>query len=270
MANDSIKKFTSQNRLAWEEVNALHQQAKQHIKQRFRKEPDFHALDTHLKTRLQDLNIADKSILHLMCNDGEELISAKRMGAGKCMGIDISSTAIQSATELAEELGLEDIHFKQSDAYDVDSQMFDDTKFDIAMTTVGALCWLPDLPLFFRRLNSFLVDHAQVLIHEIHPVSYLLDDNLNLRNDADYFSEKPIRAQGDLDYLGHADYEGAENIEFPFTLSQIIQSLLESGFSLRAFYEYPNDHGNLFNREVDSNPAIPLSFSIIAEKTTAR
>ncbi|MEL6820816.1 MAG: methyltransferase domain-containing protein, partial [Calditrichota bacterium] len=183
MSNKPIKQFTDQNRIAWEEVNHYHQQAKQKVKERFRAEPEFLALDRHLKARLSELGISGKSLLHLMCNDGEELMSAKRMGAERCIGIDISSTAIDSANELAKQLGLENVSFKQSDAYDVDIQMLDNRPFDIAMTTVGALCWLPDLSLFFRRLNSFLATGAKVLIHEIHPVSYLLDDELNLRSD---------------------------------------------------------------------------------------
>jgi len=269
MSNDPIRRFTAKNRIAWEEVNPYHQQAKQQIKERFRNESGFLALDPHLQARLQEIDITGKSILHLMCNDGEELISTMRMGAGGGMGIDISSTAIRSATELVDQLDIKNVKFKQSDAYDVDDSLLENTRFDVAMTTVGALCWLPDLPLFFSRLNSFLKDNASILIHEIHPLIYLLDDNMKIRPEADYFDEKPFVEKGDLDYLGNAEYDGAEHVEFPYTLAKILQVLLQTGFTLRAFYEYPNDHGNLFNREVDANPSIPLSFSIIAEKTAS-
>lgn len=266
MSKRDVKQFTDKNRLAWEEVNERHQAAKMHIKRQFIEDTNYIALDANLHARLLELDIKDHSLLHLLCNDGEELLSAKRLGAGECLGVDISGTAIESARVLASALQNK-VRFERADVYDVDLQMLG-KPFERAMITVGALCWLPDLHHFFGHLNSLLVQNARLLIHEMHPFTQILETDFSLLTNADYFTKKPLSGAGDLDYLGNTEYEGETHYEFAYTLSDLFTGLLDNGFAIKGFYEYPTDISNLFTDAAKDGRSLPLSCSVIAEKVS--
>jgi len=266
MSKRDVKQFTDKNRLAWEEVNERHQAVKKHIKQQFIDDLEFLALDDNLRDRLVELDIKNCSMLHLLCNDGEELLSAKRLGAGECLGVDISGTAIESARELATTLQ-NGVRFERSDVYDVNLEMLG-KPFERAMITVGALCWLPDLNRFFAHLSSLLAQNARLLIHEMHPFVQILETDFTILPNADYFTTKTLSGAGDLDYLGNTEYEGETHYEFAYTLSDLFTGLLNSGFAIKAFYEYPVDISNLFTDAAKDTRSLPLSCSIIAEKVT--
>ncbi|MGH1364750.1 MAG: class I SAM-dependent methyltransferase [Calditrichia bacterium] len=264
MSKRDIKQFTDKNRLAWEEVNERHQAVKKHIKKQFIDDQDFLALDDNLRDRLIELDIKDRSVLHLLCNDGEELMSAKRLGAGECLGVDISGTAIESARVLATALQ-NGVRFERSDVYDVNLEMLG-KPFERAMITVGALCWLPDLNRFFAHLNSLLAENARLLIHEMHPFTQILETDFTIFPDANYFTKKTLSGAGDLDYLGNTEYQGKTHYEFAYTLSDLFTVLLNNGFAIKAFYEYPTDISNIYTDAAKDARSLPLSCSVIAEK----
>jgi ubiquinone/menaquinone biosynthesis C-methylase UbiE len=83
---------------------------------------------------IKDIEIEGKDIIHLCCNNGSELLSLKNMGAGRCVGVDISDEAIIEAKERAHKCHI-DCEFIRSDVYDLSDELFH--SFDIAMMTAG-------------------------------------------------------------------------------------------------------------------------------------
>ena len=88
---------------------------------------------------LGDVN--GKSLLHLMCHFGLDTLSWARLGA-TVTGVDFSANAIESAQQISERIGIES-KFVQSDIYDAPNVLSE--RFDIVYTSVGVLCWLPDI-----------------------------------------------------------------------------------------------------------------------------
>ena len=158
-----LREYNNKNKLAWEEVNVLHQKFKERYKNSLIEDEKFVVLDQALLSKLNEIGLEGKSILHPCCNDGEELLSLKKLGAGKCVGVDISETAIKSAQELNSKLGF-DCEFLASDVYDIEKVVTE--KFDLVLITVGALLWLKDLNPFFEKLSGLMNKGAKLIIQE--------------------------------------------------------------------------------------------------------
>src|ERR1700751_4349683 len=82
--------YTAANREAWDEAAPIHaRRTFDQLLTDFRR-PGHSCLDA-LETRtLRDIGLARKSVVQICCNNGRELLSAKNLGAGRCVGFDIS------------------------------------------------------------------------------------------------------------------------------------------------------------------------------------
>ncbi|MFA0964928.1 class I SAM-dependent methyltransferase [Roseivirga sp. BDSF3-8] len=257
-----IKHFTTMAREAWDEVNPRHQSYKKksgHKKKFLRK--NYHTLPAPLHEAFLDYGLEGRSVLHLCCNDGEELVSLKKLNAGRCVGVDISSSAIHSARVLAAGLHL-DATFEVADVYDLPDAAYG--RFDYVLLTVGALCWLPDLKAFFATATSQLKDGGHLVIMEQHPFSAIVEDDMKVSETFGYFDKTPYEEAGDLDYLGKEAYEGKTCYTFHHTLADIFSALLENKLQLSRFEEHPDDLSNL-KRELERAPqTFPLSYLLVA------
>ena len=70
----------------------------------------------------------DKAVIQLGCNNGRELISVKKAGAGRCVGIDVSDKFIAQARQLAS-VGDAEVDFVRSSVYDIPHSF--DGQFDL-------------------------------------------------------------------------------------------------------------------------------------------
>jgi hypothetical protein len=85
---EEYKKFTQANRKAWNEVMPYHQKAKDEEWDKKYSDPNYiFQVDPELGM-LNKIGFEGKDIAHLSCNNGIELLSLKRMGAGRCVGFD--------------------------------------------------------------------------------------------------------------------------------------------------------------------------------------
>lgn len=257
------KKYTEANRIAWNEVNPMHQDFKKRYKSKFTLE-DFSTLDENLLEVLNKITFQNKSILQLCCNDGEELISLKKMNAGTCVGIDISDEAIDSARFLNDQLGL-DCTFHVYDVYEMD-EIIENEKFDIVLMTVGALVWLPDLNQIIKKISKVLSPEGFLVIQEQHPFSWLIDEEMKLSEEENYFRKEPLKEEGGLDYLGKTEYEGSANYSFNYTFSDLFNAIADNGLSLYKLFEYANDISNLKEDLEQKELSYPLSYICIAKK----
>jgi len=85
------KKYTESNKAAWNEVMPLHQKAAKERWDNYFMQPGFVCLDENERGHLTRIGIKGKSVAHLCCNNGIELLSIKNLGAGDCFGFDLSN-----------------------------------------------------------------------------------------------------------------------------------------------------------------------------------
>ena len=130
------------NRAKWDERVAIHTASDYYDQDGFRRARDV----------LRDFEIAEvgdvtgRSLLHLQCHFGQDTLSWAHRGAARVVGLDFSEPAVETARELAAELGYgpDRAAFVAADVYDA-AEAVPDTAYDIVYTGIGALNWLPDL-----------------------------------------------------------------------------------------------------------------------------
>ncbi|MCK1802643.1 class I SAM-dependent methyltransferase [Brevibacterium sp. R8603A2] len=65
-----------------------------------------------------------------------------RLGAARVVGVDLSGASIAHAREIAESCAA-DIEYVEANVYDARSAV--EGSFDLVYTSIGVLCWLPDI-----------------------------------------------------------------------------------------------------------------------------
>jgi ubiquinone/menaquinone biosynthesis C-methylase UbiE len=150
-------KYTEANRVTWNETAGIHADVQlQGLLQNFR-DPEFTTLDAIEKGIFARLGVEGKAVAQLSCNNGRELLSVKRLGAGRCVGFDISDAFIAQGRKLARS-GQIEAEFVCSDVYRIPQTY--DGNFDIIYVTIGALGWLPDLDGYFSVVARLLNTHS--------------------------------------------------------------------------------------------------------------
>lgn len=265
-----LQQYTEANRDAWNEVMILHQQAAKEEWDRAFTQPGFACIVDVQLALFKQLGLAGKAVAHLCCNNGVELLSLKNLGAGECVGFDISDLAIQEAQERAARCQI-DCSYVRTDVYAIGPAY--EARFDIVYMTAGALGWLPDLTRFFATAAALLKPGGCIFIHEIHPFSEMLqfddaDDAELLQIIAPYFKAEPYVDYGDLDYVGGTEYTSTKpQYWFVHTLSDILMSLLHNHLTLEHFYEYETDISAGHQKLEQAQVGVPLSYLLVARKS---
>jgi len=268
----SLKKYTKANREAWNEVMPRHQKAaKEHWDNAFM-QPGYVCLGKNELNVLDQIGVMGKSVAHLCCNNGVELLSLKNLGANECTGFDISDLAIQEAQERAQQCRI-DCQYVRTDVYEIGPEY--KNLFDIVYFSAGALGWMPDLKQLFAKAAKLLRENGLVFIHEIHPVSEMLpfddaEDDDVLRIVEPYFKPEPYIEYGDLDYVGGTKYNSTKpQYWFVHTISDIQMSLIENQIAIEYFAEYETDRSEGHKRVEQAQAGIPLSYILIGRKREA-
>jgi SAM-dependent methyltransferase len=220
--------------------------------------------------------VRGKSLLHLQCHFGQDTLSWARRGAS-VWGADFSQPAITAARSLAAELKLEAefICCEFSALPDLLNR-----QFDIVFTSAGVLPWLPDLRAWAKVAAHFVKPGGFFYIREFHPSGYtFLDDDETAaepRLHYPYFEREFPLAEEAYGSYAIADETRFIIYEWPHSLSEVINSLIDAGLQLEFLHEFPfstyNSHPFLRQSE-DGRwryPAlpdgIPLMFSLKATK----
>ncbi len=267
MNNKKIKTYTEANRLAWNETMPRHQRANGSRWDNAFSTPGFVALSAREQELLNSIGISGKKIAHLCCNNGIELMSLKNMGADRCIGFDISDEAISEASGRAKKVGVQ-CEFVRTDVYDI-PELFHGI-FDIVYISIGCFGWLPDLGLFFEKVNMLLDDGGMLFVHEQHPFAEMLPED-NSEGDPleiiePYFKTKPYHDNTGIDYIGKTTYESKSQYWFVWTLSDIIMSIINNGMEVIHFREYTEDISKTHGKNQDAGIEIPLSYTLISRK----
>ena len=217
-------------------------------------------------------DVAGMRLLHLQCHFGMDTLSWARRGA-RVTGADFSPKAISLATSLAVELDLP-AEFVCSDIYDLPQNL--EGKFDIVYTSAGVLCWLADLAGWARVIAQFLAPDGFFYIREFHPFAGMLDDGADApRVRYPYFHQAdPLVFDGGGDsYAGGKTPPGGATHEWPHSLSDVIQSLIDAGLRIEFLHEFPftTYQAYPFLKRGDDGlwrypggPDLPLMFSVKA------
>ncbi|MEX0750800.1 MAG: methyltransferase [Dehalococcoidia bacterium] len=231
-----MHEYMGANRRHWDEVVPLHAASE------FYDVANFRAGASTLKTiELQELgDVSGKTLLHVQCHFGMDTLSWARQGA-IVTGADFSKQALATAAQLAVEADL-DARWVQSNVYDLPNNL--DGQFDIVFTSYGVLSWMPDIGAWARSVAHFVRPGGTFYIAEFHPVSMIFDDS----DGADdlivrypYFpTAEPLKWDGDGTYaVGNANLEHRDTYNWPYTLGNVVTSLIEAGLRIDFLHEFP-------------------------------
>ena len=251
------------NRAMWNETAGVH--AEGYVKDLLKRiaAPDFTTFDKVERAIFSELGLAGQAVAQLSCNNGRELISCKKAGAGRCVGFDISDAFVAQARQLGEASGVE-VTFVRSDVYTLPPEY--DATFDIVYVTVGALGWLPDLERYFEVVAGLLKEGGHFFLYEMHPVLNMFDAKKGLEVDASYFRTEPFVDEEEPDYMDPTKTVSGTSYWFPHTLADVIGGCLRNGLILTHFEEYAHDLSNVYRAFQDFEKKPPLSYSLVARK----
>ena len=260
------KKYCDANRQAWDEVAPRHQA--HHFEQLLAdfSRPGFSCIGPVMKQAFGSMNYRGKSIAHLCCNNGRELVSLRNTGAGRCAGFDFSGEFIGHAQRLAEAAG-QDCEFIETDVYAIPPEY--DSAFDIVFMSVGTLRWMPDVNRLFAVVARLLGKQGFVFVREMHPILDMFasdqeGDNCNVKYS--YFRKQPIEINHGLDYYCQEKYPAAPAWHFHHTLGDIISAIIANRFDLLHYQEYPHDISWSYNQLEKTGAGFPMSYSLMASK----
>lgn len=279
-----IAAIIEQNRLSWNAVIEAHNSHKGN--QGIWLKNGGHTLFPEELMLLGDLE--GKSLLHLLCNCGQDTLSLARMGA-EVTGVDISDEAIKVARELSQTSQIP-AQFFRANVYEW-LQQPPYGPFDVVFMSYGVLYWLPDLKSLFKNIRGILNPGGKVVFVDFHPVFWLFDDNWKLAYPYTSAGEDLLDEEGIGDYVGMSGEalvpwgfeEGIKDFNNPqhahgflWGMADIIGAMLEAGLQLEVFEEYPYSNGfnprpDIMHVDADRRcwlpkdmPSIPLMFALRA------
>ena len=266
--------ISEKNREAWNEASVYHQkarEAKNYSLQEGFKSPDFTTFkrdcDVVLLEKINEINLKDKIIAQLPCNNGGELLSLVKLGAKKGIGFDISDVAISEAKELAAISHL-NVEFFRTNILDI-NDMYNNT-IDFIFISEGSLQWFSSLTDYFKIISKLLVQNGRILIHEIHPFAYYFEQmsdpnkDITLDDFISYFEKGPYSYKNGLDYIGQTAYEAKECCWYMHKFSDIINAIIGNGFEIEKIEEYNTEVTN--NEAIKNMDKFPLSYILSCKK----
>lgn len=252
-----------------------------HVKSEFYDVKGFLAgRDTNGDIERQEIgNVSGKRLLHLLCHFGMDTLSWARAGA-RVTGVDISDQAINAATGLATEAGL-DADFICCDVVDTAKHVAG--PFDIVFLSWGALIWIRDFPALARMASSLLAPGGCFYAIEGHPMGMAVDETWKpdtgpLRLTHDYQSgDEPEGYEWGADYADPSQTSSSpQAYEWAHGLGRITTSLIEAGLTVDFLHEHDRivwpmfpgmvKAGDGWWRLPDGVPQMPVSYSIKATK----
>lgn len=223
-------------------------------------------------------DVSGLRLVHLQCHFGLDTLGWARHGAS-VVGLDFSAPAVEVASALADELGL-DGSFVCADVYDAVAALGGE-RFDVVCTGFGALNWLPDLEAWSEVVAALLRPGGRLLLAEFHPFSWVFGaDREGERFEVidDYFGEAPLHDDASGSYADlDADTSNNRTVEHQHPLGSILGSLLRRGLVLEAYDEYDHTlfpqfpwlehHETTGSWHVPAGePRVPLMFALVARR----
>lgn len=225
-------------------------------------------------------DLAGKQVMHLQCHVGTDTIGFARRGAARVVGLDLSETSLAHARAIADKAGA-DVEYVHANVYDARQAVSGD--FDLVYTSIGVLCWLPDVVQWARVIASLLKPGGTFFIRDDHPMFMAIGEDVSdgLKVEQPYFQlDTPMTWDDDSSYV---DTPGAPRIahttnhQWNHSLGQIITALIDAGlvvdgveeFTYSAWCPWPwlmEQHADGMWRLREQPERLPLQFAISAHK----
>ena len=274
----SRDQWFSDNQANWDDRAALHEASGYGIE-------ELVADPAHITPELsQDLDwmgeIVAADVIHLQCHLGTDTVGFARLGARRVVGVDLSGESLRRARIIAERCGA-DIEYVQSNVYEARENVTGD--FDLVYTSLGVLCWLPDIAEWARVVTSLLRPGGHFVIRDDHPMFMTVGDDVTdgLRIEQPYFQQsEPLTWDDDGSYVevpeGTPTIRHGINHQWNHSLGEIVTALVRAGLIVDYLEETPYSAWcawpDLMVRDGDrwrlrDNPErLPLQFMIAAHR----
>lgn len=186
---------------------------------------------------------------------GKKAVPMALLGAEVTV-FDISEDNKKYALEVAAAAGV-DLHFEVCDILEIDMKKYG-SYFDVVFMEGGVLHYFHDIDEFMRIMYSLSAEGGKMICSDFHPFTKI-SDILSLEQPAmSYFSTDVFEGE-----MAHARfYDETIREQMPkcsyrkYTISEIVNSVINTGFVLKRFDEHP----------AWTNEKLPGEFTIIAEK----
>jgi SAM-dependent methyltransferase len=258
------REYTKANQAAWNQAAEIHKKSRFcRLLSDFQK-PGFSLLDETARGLFDQVGFINKTVGQAACNNGRELLSLKNLGAGRCVGFDISSQFLSQARCLAE-ASRQEVEFVEGDIYDIAGEY--NGQFDLVFSTIGVLGWMPDLGGFFSILRRLLKLEGSLMVYEMHPILDMFEPHENNNHPLpvySYFKSDPWMDTNGLDYYTGIHYDSQPTYYFHHTLSEILNGCIDAGFSITSFREYEHEISGEYSHFETHAARYPLSFSLTA------
>ena len=200
-------------------------------------------------------NCSGLSIANICGSCGKKAVPLALLGANVTV-FDLSEENARYARELAAAASVP-LTYEVGDVMAIDMEKFG-KKFDIVFMEGGVLHYFHDLPAFMQQMHVRLRPGGQLVCSDFHPFTKVFD-SLGLQQPVhSYFDSNVFEGE-----MAHARFYPPEIREkFPkcqyrkYTLSEILNSVLHTGFTLTRFDEHP----------AWNDPALPGEFTLLAQK----
>jgi SAM-dependent methyltransferase len=227
---------------------------------------DFSCLDDTLTGLLTQIGVDGKAVVQLGCNNGRESLSLYALGARHVVGVDQSAAFLDQARELASR-SPRDPEFIEADIHHLPLQL--QSRFDLALITIGVLNWMPDIGEFFRHVAQTLKPGGALVVYETHPFLEMFDpesaDPFGL--DSSYFRAEPFVQNQPIVYEVKVEQPSAASYWFVHTLGAIFTGAIAAGLQISHFKEYPHSNREeLYDRYQQQAAQLPLCFTLMAVK----
>jgi len=217
-------------------------------------------------------DVDGKSLLHLQCHFGLDTLSWSRLGA-KCVGVDISNEAINTAINLNEELNL-NAKFVCCNVFDTSAVVKE--KFDIVFTSFGVIGWLPDLKPWAKMISERLKPNGIFYIAEFHPIAWMFDYTISPpKMKYGYQQKEAIYEEYEGTYADATAKMVSKEYGWNHSLAEVITSLCDAGLKIEYLKEHNESPYDIFPdlvRNANGNfeqqeKFYPLIFEVKATRT---
>lgn len=266
------------NRKNWDDRSALHYASGYGIQKLI---DDRTAISGTLAPDVERLgDLTGKDVIHLQCHLGTDTVSLTRLGPRRVVGVDLSGQSIRRARSIAADAGA-DIEYVEANVYGAREAV--DGDFDLVYTSLGVLCWLPDIDSWARVVASLLARGGRFFIRDDHPMFMTIGEDVSngLRVEQPYFQQdRPLTWEDEGSYVEATDDAPAvahpRNHQWNHSLGEIVTALLRAGLVIDALEETPyaawspwpelmvKDEGGRGYRLRDQPERLPLQFLIEA------
>ncbi len=186
---------------------------------------------------------------------GKKAIPLALLGADVTV-FDISEDNRRYAMEVAEAAHTR-LNYEVCDVLDTDMEKYGGT-FDVVFMEGGILHYFHDIDEFMRVMYALLKPNGKMICSDFHPFNKVADVLKLERPETGYFSTEIYEGE-----MAHARfYEDEIRKQMPkcsyrrYTVSEIINSVIRCGFTLKQFDEHP----------AWENDKVPGEFTLIAIK----